>query len=175
MKIISRETWGAQQPLMVPQRVTWQGKAPILHHTAHRRPVGNTRRELMADERRVMRELQQIAFARGYSDISYNHVVMPSGRVYQGRGSQVKGAHTQGGKPGCRPFYNDHPGISLPGDYTHTAPTRAQRVAVYRLRRRLRKRTGSLMRMVPHRAVFWTACPGDATCEMYGFTGAERP
>lgn len=175
MRIVKRASWGAQPPRGSREVVSWQGKCVLLHHTAHRRPRGRTRRKLIADEKLVMRELQQIAFDRGFSDISYSFVTMPSGRVYEGRGALIKGAHTQGGNPGCKPFYNDHPGISLPGDYTHQGMTRRQRAAVWRLRKHLRSRYGIQTRMVPHRNVFATSCPGDAVVRQYKFTGDERP
>jgi hypothetical protein len=137
--------------------------------------VGITRAQRIRDEKRVMRELQQIAFARGYSDISYNYVVMPSGRVYSGRGYEVKGAHTQGGKNGTAAFYNDHCGIALPGDYTRRKPTIFQRRAIRRLVNNLHERAGTQRRLIPHRAVFATACPGDAAMLAFKLTGSERP
>jgi hypothetical protein len=170
LRIISRLAWRADPPRNPRVWVSWQGRPVFLHHTAHRAPKGRTRKQRIADERLVMRELQQIAFSRGFSDISYNYVVMPSGRIYSGRGFEVKGAHTQGGAHGSKPFYNDHCGISLPGDYTRRKPTIMQRIAVRRLMRNLHQRAGTQRRLIPHRAVFATSCPGDQNMRAFKLT-----
>ena len=170
LRIISRLAWGAAQPRTPRVWVSWNSRPIFLHHTAHRAPKGITRAQRIRDEKRVMRELQQIAFARGYSDISYNYVVMPSGRVYSGRGYEVKGAHTQGGKNGTAAFYNDHCGIALPGDYTRRKPTIFQRRAIRRLVNNLHERAGTQRRLIPHRAVFATACPGDQNMRAFKLT-----
>lgn len=117
-----------------------------------------------------MRTLQGVAFGRGFADISYNYVVFPSGRVYAGRGAQIKGAHTQGGKPGYAEFYNDHPGISFPGNYEVKRLTRRQRAGFAALRLHLRTRYGVSRRRWPHRKVHATACPGRNVMSQLGLS-----
>ena len=64
-----------------------------------------------------MRELQQIAFSRGFSDISYSFLVFPSGRVYKGRGWGVVGAHTSGANSFAH-------AISFVGNYEASKPSK---------------------------------------------------
>jgi hypothetical protein len=66
-----------------------------------RRPVGelwlhHTTTTATDDWRRDMRTVQQVAFDRGFSDISYTVLVHPSGVVAIGRPPEVIGAHTAG-------------------------------------------------------------------------------
>ncbi len=106
-----------------------------------------------------MQQLQTIAFSRDFSDISYSYVVMPSGRVYAGRGAEILGAHTLG--------HNEAIGICLAGNYSTIPPTKAQVRAVAKLRQRLKFRFGSRLKMIAHRDVYATSCPGDAAVKAF--------
>lgn len=160
-RIRRRHVWDAAQPKAIPSMVSWRDKTLFVHHTADEfHYTARTRAGRIREEREHMRQLQLVAFIRGFNDISYNFVVFPSGRVYEGRGACVRGAHTQGGKPGYAAFYNDHPGVSFAGNYETRRMTRRQVAAFRLLRARLRSRYGVSKRVWPHCRVFPTACPG---------------
>jgi hypothetical protein len=89
---------------------------------------------------------------RGYSDIAYNYVIMPSGRVYVGRGAEVLGAHTIG--------HNKDVGVCFAGNYEVERPTRASIVAYWLLRQRLHRKFNIGRRIYPHCRTYSTSCPG---------------
>nr|WP_290224947.1 peptidoglycan recognition family protein [Trichocoleus desertorum] len=85
--------------LINPQRIT-------LHHTVIAALPANATQA---------QEIQRIRFildihlkSSGYSDIGYHYIVMPSGRVYEGRSSLKKGAHD---------VINDGFGVAVDGDF----------------------------------------------------------
>ena len=101
-------------------------------------------------EKAAVRAIQKYHMdARKYNDIAYNFLIMPSGRVYEGRGKEVEGAHTLG--------HNDDCGIAFVGDYNEMKLTRAQITAFNLLRRRMGVAGGQ---KYPHSATFNTSCPG---------------
>ncbi len=53
---------------------------------------------------------------RGWSDIGYNWLIDPNGKLYEGRGANVLGAHFCGTNSGTM-------GICVMGDYTNIVPT----------------------------------------------------
>ena len=117
----------------------------FIHHSVSPAPATKE------GERAEMRNLQQIAFSRGFSDISYSFVVFPSGRIYEGRGKGVEGAHTLG--------YNDTAyGLCAAGNYETVRPTNELVKSLSWLRRRYLRLADKPCR--PHRAVYSTACPG---------------
>ncbi|KAH9375601.1 hypothetical protein HPB48_013815 [Haemaphysalis longicornis] len=59
-------------------------------------------------------------------DIGYNFVIGGDGRVYEGRGFGVEGAHTLG-------HNTDSLGIAFTGDYRHTRPSDKMLAAAQRL------------------------------------------
>ncbi len=92
IEIISRSRWGAKPPknsladLRNPKRIT-------IHHTALQTlsPTASTE----AEERK-MRNIQEGEMTnRGqeFDDIGYHYVIMPSGRIYEGRPNSKRGAH----------------------------------------------------------------------------------
>lgn len=109
--IISRAQWGAKPP-----EATTKLKQPVdtvyIHHTA-----GNSPGPTLASEKEKMRAIQrEHQVNRGWSDIGYNFVIMPSGRIGEGRGWQVVGAHTEN--------HNSHSvGISFSGTFETVSPT----------------------------------------------------
>lgn len=171
LTIRSRASWDAERPHNTPTKVSWVRKTIFVHHTAVPfTSSAKTGAGIVREEKAHMRKLQQIAFGRGFSDISYNYVVFPSGRVYAGRGARIKGAHTQGGKPGYAEFYNDHPGVAFPGDYGTKKLTGAQLESFRLLRRRLRNRYLVSGRRWPHCRVYPTACPGKNVLAQLGLS-----
>lgn len=112
MKIIPRWRWGAKRPRSSKQAMIRPAHGTYIHHTVT--SGGNRTKK---QEKAHMRELQQIAFSRDFSDISYNFVVFPSGRVYKGRGWGVVGAHTAGSNSFAH-------AISFVGNYEGQKPTK---------------------------------------------------
>jgi hypothetical protein len=91
-EIISRSVWGAKPPknsladLPNPKRIT-------IHHTAlpTLSPAAST-----AVEERKMRSIQEGEMTnpkQNFDDIGYHYVIMPSGRIYEGRPNSKRGAH----------------------------------------------------------------------------------
>lgn len=126
----------------------------VAHHTAGRVPVGSSRRKLIEDERRVVREIQAQHQAQGWSDVGYHFLIMPSGRVYAGRKAQTRGAHA-GTNPG-----NACPGVVIVGNYDRDKPTPISVGTFNRLHRKLQRLYGVAPRIVAHGDLYPTACPG---------------
>jgi hypothetical protein len=105
LEIISRSIWGANPPknslvsLPNPKRIT-------IHHTVKTMlPTTATQ----ATEASRMLEIQQShQNANGWSDIGYHYIIMPSGRIYEGRPNGKKGAHDQ---------FNDGFGVAFDGSF----------------------------------------------------------
>jgi hypothetical protein len=113
------------------------------------------RRQSRRMEKQHMRTLEQIALSRGFSGISYTHVVFPSGRVWFGRGFRKVGAHTMG--------YNSTGfGVAAVGNYETDKPTEALLTGIARTFRKARKwrKASKDARIRGHRDVSSTACPG---------------
>lgn len=103
INVISRSIWGAAPPKhpytnLTPKRIT-------IHHTV----IGilPTTASLGA-ERKRMRDIQQMHFNRGFSDIGYHYIIMPSGRIYEGRPNSKRGAHD---------VLNDGFGVAFDGEF----------------------------------------------------------
>lgn len=147
--------------LINPQRIT-------LHHTVIAALPANA---TQAEEIQRMRFILNIHLnSSGYSDIGYHYIVMPSGRVYEGRSSFKKGAHD---------VINDGFGVAVDGDFQNPRRVTSQQLdAVVALCTLLCKRMGikdpitrvstlvegsgvrQLPRIVGHRDRVATGCPG---------------
>lgn len=103
--IVSRTEWGAREPKLVEK---FSGQIPfvIIHHSY--RPSVSL---LSSDCERTMRIMQDMhQLSNGWNDIGYSFAVCGDGRIYQGRGYNVIGAHA--------PRYNDKSiGICLIGNW----------------------------------------------------------
>lgn len=148
-----RSTWddGHHRPTHI--HVSWKHDPVYLHHdVVGFKYFSRKRAKRIEQEKSHCRTLKAIAIGRGFSDVSYNAIAFPSGRVYILRGEQVLGAHTLG--------HNDDPAIVLPGNYNERKVTRRQKLAVRRTLRYWHRRYGIQRRLVPHSAVYSTSCPG---------------
>lgn len=154
MYIRGRETWGAAPPRNTPTVDNWaQGVTLVVHHTAGSRP------RTLAAEQAEMRSIQRqhMAGSRGepFNDIGYNDVIAPSGRILEGRGFGVRGAHTKG--------HNTRTiGVSLMGNLDNRRPTLRQRAALVWYVRRMRARGAKIVDVKGHCEMPGqsTACPG---------------
>lgn len=100
---------------------------------------------------------------RGWVDIGYNFLVDVSGRIFEGRGWEVSGAHAPGhnvsGIGVCM--------IGRDGDATPAA-----KAAIRWLYDEACRLAGRRLKMLGHRDVFATDCPGD---ELYAWVRAGMP
>jgi hypothetical protein len=144
-KVIPRHKWGAAPAKGFLGTMSSTKDGMFVHHTVSGAP------RTKSGERAEMRNLQQIAFSRSFSDISYSFIVFPSGRVYEGRGVGVEGAHTIG-------FNDTAYGVAAAGNYETAKPTRRM-VRSFRWLRREHLKLGNKP-LRPHSAVSQTACPG---------------
>lgn len=105
LKLFARSIWTATttpegiSDLLNPRRIT-------LHHTVIALlPSNATQQQEILRMRRI---LDIHLNSSGYSDIGYHYIVMPSGRVYEGRSSRKRGAHD---------IINDGIGVAVDGDF----------------------------------------------------------
>jgi N-acetylmuramoyl-L-alanine amidase len=147
--VIPRSGWGARAPKCSQALRVPVGYA-FIHHTAGSTPTSESQ------ERATMQQIQRYhQDTRGWCDIAYNFLIMPSGRVYEGRGwTRVNGA-TKG--------YNSNSlAFCFAGNFETATPTAA---AISACRALLAQgvRDGYLtsgFTLRGHRDVGSTACPG---------------
>lgn len=144
MSIVRRSTWGAMPPRHVT-RANWpRGVTLHVHHTVSPPPPDDH-----IAERRAVRVIQRYhQETNGWSDVGYSYLIAPSGRIYEGRGYEVRGAHS--------PPVNHEPSVALIGDYHSTYPTDAQHRAVWELADII-----NAGRLAGHRDSYATTCPGN--------------
>ncbi|CAL8105787.1 unnamed protein product [Calicophoron daubneyi] len=152
--VVSRSEWGARSP--VEETLMFDPKPyAIIHHTATSTCSGNHCKA-------VVRAIQNFHMdTRGWWDIGYNFLIGADGVVYEGRGWGVVGAHAKG-------WNNVSYGFSVIGDFMTNRPTKAALKAVRAIIKQAVKR-GYLTRtykLLGHRDVGNTSCPGDAFYEV---------
>lgn len=148
--IRGRHLWNARDARSGLTRDNWKdGVTVVVHHTADAYRGGSFDDEV--EHLRAMQHFHQRV--RGWSDIGYNYVIFPSGRVFEARGFGVRGAHVLN-------HNTDSCGISFVGDYTHREPTPAAVQAYAQLRQRLTAHGARLTRTYAHGDLMSTACPG---------------
>lgn len=104
LEIITRQVWGAPStpsglPNLNPKRIT-------IHHTEY--STLSSSASLYTEFSR-MREIRRLhVMDRRWSDIGYHYIIMPSGRVYEGRYSRKRGAHD---------LINDGFGVAFDGKF----------------------------------------------------------
>ena len=161
MRIISRSEWGARAPRSV-QRVAASKREAVMAHYS-------TGEELNVGKSGVddwLRSIQRYHMdTHGWSDIGYNYMIDRFGRVYEGRGWDVLGAHAAN---------NNTPniGVCFLGDDDKGVQdvTPAARQAFADLFVWLQKKLGKKLKRRGHRDVNSTSCPGD---ELYGWWTAR--
>lgn len=140
MEIISRSKWGARPPRN-RTTTTWSQRTEfVVHYSAG--PTDQT-----------PRQIQNFHMdGNGWSDVGYNFLVDTTGRIYEGRGWLVVGAHA--------PNHNTS-GLGVcfigrDGDDTPEA-----RRAIRWLYEEACRRAGRKLRVLGHRDVYSTSCPGE--------------
>jgi hypothetical protein len=95
--------------------------------------------------------------SKGWADIAYNFIIMPSGRVYRGRGWKRQGAHTEGRNDRSVAF-------CFAGNFEVEKPTDKALKSARKLRQKgiQERRLTPTVRTAGHRAApgASTACPG---------------
>ncbi|MEA2974224.1 MAG: peptidoglycan recognition protein [Actinomycetota bacterium] len=148
MEIITRDTWGAAPPKHTLEEISGPVSDVFLHHT-----VTDSGPE--DQEAELARTVQQIAFDRGFADISYSFLVFPTGHVFEGRGFGKVGAHTLG-------HNSTSYALSLVGNYEIEPMTDAQVESVRGMIAE-GQRQGFIaadFTLRGHKQVDATACPG---------------
>lgn len=150
MFYFTRATWNThaptfREPLRRPVRQAY------IHHSGGAGPplTGPAEQDWMRRTQRYHIE------GRGWSDIGYNHVIMPSGHVYEGRGWEVQGAHTEGRN-------SRSIGVCFAGNFELGEPTPAALASARELLR-LGVAAGHLTNdytLAGHRDTKATTCPG---------------
>ena len=153
-KIIPRSTWGAGKPRKTPSKVSWSRNIQVWVHNTEYPTLGIG--ETAANEYKRMREIQNLHFGskpagRGWDDIGYHYVIMPSGRIYEGRGKGVIGSHCPG--------QNSKPGIAFDGKFNSEIPSKEALESFAWLLDHLNLGKNNLK---GHRDGFDTSCPGNA-------------
>lgn len=147
--VVGRRLWGSADPRQ-PYEVRASLRAVVLHHTN-----GATGSLELGDphaEAAYVRRIQRGHFERGFDDIGYHFVIMPSGRIFQGRPTWAVGAHVKGHNA-------DTLGIALAGDFNSQGPTRQAIGAIGRVRSRLIP-AGAVVPLLGHSDLAAKDCPG---------------
>ncbi|CAO1427336.1 unnamed protein product [Diamesa serratosioi] len=148
--MVSRDDWGARTSKLVEK---FNGQIPfvIIHHSY--KPSACNTEDACMQAMRNMQDMHQLT--NKWNDIGYSFAIGGDGKVYQGRGYNVIGAHA--------PRYNDKSiGICLIGDWTTDLPPKQMLDAVKNLIQ-YSLQTGYLKssyKILGHRQVRATECPG---------------
>lgn len=177
-KVITRDKWKADESVVraAPSYASKVDRA-VVHHTSGSNSYSESQSAAM-----VRGILHYHAVTRGWSDIGYNFLVDKYGNIYEGRaggvGRGVIGAHAQG-------FNSGTVGISTMGTYNAAAPSSATQNAVTTIiawksklhgfdptgrstvtslgsNRYPSGTTVTLNRVIGHRDVGYTDCPGNS-------------
>jgi len=150
VQIATRASWGARFR-DGDANLTGLATEIFIHHTVTTTlPATAT----VAQEQEQMRHLESIGQNRFGTGISYNVIIFPSGRAYQGVSWNRRGAHTSGRNSTAR-------SICFAGNFeTHqpTTPAIATAAEIVKYGRGRWWTTTAPVR--PHSAVSATACPG---------------
>ena len=151
MQIISRESWGARKARSV-EHVAWSRRTRVdVHYSAG--PATQTPR--------IIQDFHMDS--RGWGDVGYNFLVDQKGRIYEGRGWTVLGAHIAGhNTQGIGVCF-----IGRDGDVTDAAKR-----AIRWLYDEACRRAGRKLSRGGHRDLGATSCPGDT---LYRWVHAGMP
>lgn len=148
--IASRASWGAQHENGDLTLLSLAAEVS-LHHSATANLAADASLEL---ERAAMRDLERIGEARFGRGISYNVLVFPSGRAYQGVSFNRRGTHTGGKNSTVR-------SVCFVGNFEVVAPTAAALATAAAI---IAEGRGKWWRqdapVRPHSHYKATACPG---------------
>ena len=186
---VSRAAWGADESKVRGTSAVDQLKAVVIHHTA-----GSNSYTSAQSAQLVRGILDYHTRTLGWADIGYNVLVSKYGQIFEGRSGglhrNITGAHAYG-------FNSGSFGISVMGHHSSTAVPRAARVAVaqlvgWKLLSTFQTsvsaksswtpgsgtlftpgKTVSLAKMLGHRDVNSTECPGNRLYNEFGSIRGE--
>uniref|UniRef100_A0A6M2E0X6 Peptidoglycan-recognition protein n=1 Tax=Xenopsylla cheopis TaxID=163159 RepID=A0A6M2E0X6_XENCH len=151
--IVTRAEWGAKPPTYV-EHIPSALSHVIIHHSESPGPCGGAGQPTCASAMQSMQNYHQQN--NGWCDIGYSFGVGGDGKIYEGRGWKVVGAHAPG--------YNfNSVGICLIGNYNSVLPSEAMLNAVKNLIA-CGVAEGHLRQdyvLLGHRQAIATTCPGD--------------
>lgn len=147
LRVVPRTTWGARPWTTTPTRVlTGARKYFVIHYHGAGRPTGDGPSMCRTVERIHMVE-------RGWAGVGYAYLVHDAtGRVYEGRGWDLQGAH-------CAGHNVDGIGIYV-GVGANQTPSRAALASVRALHASACQHFGRPLIVVGHRDLYATDCPG---------------
>jgi N-acetylmuramoyl-L-alanine amidase len=150
MDLVTREEWDARDPVMV-EYLNPPVNMTFVHHTAGSQCFD--KQTCIA----IMQAIQNFHMDdRGWNDIGYSFLIGEDGRVYEGRGWNVVGAHTQ--------YYNSVAfGFSVMGNFMLILPNEAALTALQTVIS-CGVQQGYIRgdyEMFGHRDAKCTDCPGD--------------
>ncbi|GAB3213333.1 hypothetical protein GCM10027294_43900 [Marinactinospora endophytica] len=139
VNIVSRAEWGARAPRS-RQTVSWSARTEfVVHYSAG--PPSQTPRQIQAFH----------MDSNGWSDVGYNFLVDTDGKIYEGRGWLVVGAHATG---------HNTSGIGACFIGGNGDATPAAREAIRALYDEANRKAGRTLKIRGHRDVGSTDCPG---------------
>lgn len=138
VNIISRSSWGARSPRS-RQTVTWAARQEFtLHYSTG--PTSQTPKSIQNYHMN----------SQGWADVGYNFLVDSQGRIYEGRGWLVVGAH-------AAPRNTQGIGVCFIGSDNMTTAAKRAVVALYD---EANRRAGRTLARRGHRDINSTSCPG---------------
>lgn len=147
--VVGRRLWGSGDPRQ-PYGLRGPLRAVVLHHT-NGAPESLEAGDPHA-EAAYVRRIQRGHFERGFDDIGYHFVIMPSGRIFLGRPTWAVGAHVKGHNA-------DTVGIALAGDFNSQGPTPQAIGAIGHVRGKLIP-AGTAVPLLGHSDLAAKDCPG---------------
>lgn len=142
--VIRRGEWGAG-PARGVSRVSWNLADLWVHYTGGGVPGAS-----LESEKQMVQSIQEYhQNSNGWADIGYSYLIAPSGRIFEGRGFGVSGAHCPG--------HNSEPSVCVMWEDGTRLPPAAALMSVQDLARMLSK-----ARLKGHRDGYSTSCPGAA-------------
>jgi hypothetical protein len=148
--IISRSEWGARRRRGTAVKVKAADRQATMVHYSTGEELGRE------DTAEWVRQIQAHHMdANDWDDIGYNHLVDREGRIFEGRGWDVVGAH-------CKDFNTPAHGVCFLGDDDPgTDVPEAAWASIMWLHQENARRAGHDVAALGHRDKFATACPGD--------------
>lgn len=140
-KVVSRAEWGARAPRSRQTTTTWAARTEFIVHYSAGPPTQSPR------------QIQDFHMdAQGWVDVGYNFLVDQAGTVYEGRGWLIVGSHAPG---------HNTSGIGVCFIGRDGDDTPAARAAIRWLYDEACRRAGRKLKILGHRDVYATSCPGD--------------
>lgn len=150
--VIGRRTWTLASPILARADAMGSITRITVHHDGMNPYTSRSQRDAM----RRIDAIRRSHVAKGWADIGYHFVIDPSGRVYEARPIVLQGAHVK--------YNNPHNlGIVLLGNFMEQQPTDEALVTLDAfLAGAMRRYRVPVARVVTHRELRPTACPGTA-------------